>query len=862
MSDPVAAPDPGNADSSNVAPPQQTTTPTMSWEPIRKRLLGSDQSDALEAAKSIRHNVSKLVQHPSEFALLLSALLPALSSLLTSTTTCRPTAQGPNQQLRQVLLQVIAKFPCNEILRPHASHLILVAMDVLNRDYEENALLASQIIFDLYKTYRSLPQDHVQPFLDFVILVYQALPSSVKRNFSAVSLRPDEPVVVKASAETSEMDNEGDTVMQGASSSDSQNSGSRKSLLPSKISFRVLTECPLTVMLMFQLYPSFLQPNVNRIIKVMLDALGLKAPSLSSVLSDPDRNVKRLYSTRRRELVVAQAKTLSFVTMLLKSFTPQLAPYKDRLAQNVVDLFKSCPNESIGTRKELMAATRHLFNSELKSAFLRHVDVLLDERLFLGQHHRHYMSTLLRTMGYQTLSELVQHVRGQLTMPQATRIVGTFARVLHDRLPIASQYAAVRTLLSLGDVIYRNKDGNPQMGRDLLLRILTSLASKLEGIIGQEDDWKSKAESDDFNDAEAVRDAQTLIRLILVGSKNMVNFLADYRNQREKVSREAAMPPPGSNEEVSSAYHKLTQTEVKLLNRYLLAAIPGLAVMRLPSHHSVAPSPTSSSSSRDTKVSDQYRDALTYFAATFANLDGHNLRRTIGRHLGLLVDAIIDDPIVMIVPRHLLAVNATTSFEFCAILVPYLMGRLGELGTSVQQPGVTFVDPFDCDVDDCRGILLSRSQSETPSKRERDISHALLQLFERVLKSLASYPDNEILVRRHLRAIVSRCLSSCLENTAAWPDDYCMLLRFVFRSISAGKFEESYRELLPLIPTVLNGLYRIIVVSEDILLRHTAMELCLTIPARLSSLLPHMNLLLRVIIPALDSGSGDLVNLG
>ena len=70
-----------------------------------------------------------------------------------------------------------------------------------------------------------------------------------------------------------------------------------------------------------------------------------------------------------------------------------------------------------------------------------------------------------------------------------------------------------------------------------------------------------------------------------------------------------------------------------------------------------------------------------------------------------------------------------------------------------------------------------------------------------------------------------------------------MLLRYIFRSISAGTFEV---ELLPLIPTVLNGLYRIICSCEDSVLRNTAIELCLTIPARLSSLLPHMNLLLRI----------------
>ena len=160
--------------------------------------------------------------------------------------------------------------------------------------------------------------------------------------------------------------------------------------------------------------------------------------------------------------------------------------------------------------------------------------------------------------------------------------------------------------------------------------------------------------------------------------------------------------------------------------------------------------------------------------------------------------------------------------------------------------------------------MCDRRQIHQGEEQRKKRSNTLLLLFERVLKSLSVYPDNETVVRRHLRKIVAVCLQLSMECTSenSWPDHYCTLLRFVFRSISAGKFEESYRELLPLIPAVLNGLYRVVSASHDRILRHTAIELCLTIPARLSSLLPHMNLLLRIIIPALDSGSGDLVNLG
>jgi hypothetical protein len=221
----------------------------------------------------------------------------------------------------------------------------------------------------------------------------------------------------------------------------------------------------------------------------------------------------------------------------------------------------------------------------------------------------------------------------------------------------------------------------------------------------------------------------------------------------------------------------------------------------------------------------------------------------------------------MIVPRHLLGSNATTSYEFSSLLLDYLIDQMDLLGEP-NRTDIIFVDeqPSENDISE-QSYIQEKIQhlTQLPSdsdKRHRQRTATLVQLFERVLKSFSVYPDNEVILRKHLRHIVVTSLRSSFEYTTAWPESYAMLLRYVFRSISAGKFEDSYRELLPLIPTVLNGLYRVIVSAEESALRNTAIELCLTIPARLSSLLPHMNLLIRIIIPALHSHSNELINLG
>lgn len=992
---------------------------SVNWEPLRQRLVGPDLEDSLKAAQEL---IARLETHPStssqEFSLMLSALLPAFSSVLAHNTKPTANTNSTEDRVRQAVLEWIGKLPSNEALRPHAPHLVAVAMDVLTRDYDDNAVAASRILFDLYKTYRTLPADFVQRYLEFVASLYRGLQTAVMRNFSKDILLGSLPVVpagpsvteppkqndekdamdidkketatrmdidkedksaeeaetqpapgAEASAAASPALDAGTTTTVAnptektpapAATTNTAGSPSTVGSLPSPehpqriamksvLSFRVLTECPLIVMLMFQLYPKFMKTNIPNLIKVMTEALSLRPPPLQTLLgagassavgsggtteNKTEISLKRAYHARTRELVAAQAKTLSFLTYLLRTFSAELKPYEDRLANNVVTLMTTCPRESIATRKELLVATRHLLNSDFRAGFYRHIDSMLDERVLSGtslsSHSSRSDPTLIRPLAYTTLSDFVQHVRTLLSMTQMSKVVCLFSRVLHDSsltLPLTTQYTAVRTLLSVLDLIYHNKDPNGQIGRDILVRVMDTLTDKLQalsdyfpvvydaekarevletkrhfsnesstgGILETEERGErnplSWLLSDHQPTQDSVRDIQNIIRAIIVGQKTVISYLSNYRTQRAELaaasandasgaitSLDTAMPPPGSNEEVSSTMLKLTHTEISIIDRHILASLSALKLLtkagvlaRMARGPTVSP-PTKSDlgegrySMGEKSLADQHREALTYFAASFTALDSSNLRRSFGCRLGLLIDAIIEDPMVMVVPRHLLGSNSTTSFEFCTILLDYLVDRLDLLGFP-KPSGIIFIEEQsgrnsverDYLRDHLHEILQRPVESEEKRKQQ---SVTFLQLFERILKSLSVFPDNEAVVRKHLRRLVVVCLRTSMENIDSWPESYCMLLRYIFRSISAGKFEESYKELLPLIPTVLNGLYRVIYSCQISVLRCTAIELCLTIPARLSSLLPHMNLLLRIIVPALDSNVGDLVNLG
>lgn len=909
----------------------------MNWETIRKSLMGKDMKDALKAGTELKERIE--IGPSQEVSNILTTLVPTFSSVLRSITRPNPDSSSDENCLRKVVLEAVSRIPKDDTMRPHAHTVLDVCMDVLAKDYEDNALLASKIIFDLHKNFRSMPQDQVQPYLDFVHQVYRSLPTSVEKNFhfpSGVTATSNSLSVTETSLSVQDSSNSLDkdllSILPGVkidlSQCGSPSSGLPSSPIPkvavkSTSSFRVLTECPLTVMLLFQLYPKFLKTNIPTLIQLMMEALAIRSPPLQSLVKCKIETYhKRLYYNRSRELVAAQVKTLSFLTYLLRGFADQMKPYEDRIATNVVSLMTSCPRESIGTRKELMVATRHILATDFRKGFFRHVDSLLDERILMGS-HRHSDQTVIRPLGYSTLADLVLHVRSMLTLKQLSKVVFTFSRVLHDssmKLPVSIQLTAVRVLLNVVDIIYNNKDPNPQIGRDLLDRILDTLVNKLgtlkdsvdsvrQGAVlemrreGAQLQYAVRTDStensssrfrDDTNDGhtkkeessgnvrvhdkskvidsdewlvedtssfDVIRDMQSMIRSIIAGLKTVVWCITNYRIPKDKEK-----PPSGAADEAAEHVVRMTKFERDLVDKYIEFAIPCIQIFTplplIPGDAGISPT---------NAWEQQERDVVTYFASFFAALDSFSLRRTLGAKIGLLVDTLVQSPNVMLFPRHLLGSNPRTSLEFCEILLAYLVDHIELLTVSIPS-GLVFLSP-DPNVDNSevenknietgRKLILEMEAMPSAAVEAREKTASThLELFERIIKSLAAFPENERALRPYLQKIVFSALHLSMEKGHGWPDNYCSLLRSVFRSILAGKFEDSYKELLPMIPIILNGLHRIFQSTDDEPLQNFVVEMCLTIPARLSSLVPHMPLLLRMIIASLNASEGDLVNLG
>lgn len=62
--------------------------------------------------------------------------------------------KAPENRLRNTILEIIARLPNTESLRPNVSNLLKLVMYLLEIENEENALICLRIIIDLHKSYR------------------------------------------------------------------------------------------------------------------------------------------------------------------------------------------------------------------------------------------------------------------------------------------------------------------------------------------------------------------------------------------------------------------------------------------------------------------------------------------------------------------------------------------------------------------------------------------------------------------------------------------------------------------------------------------------------------------------------------
>ncbi len=472
-------------------------------------------------------------------------------------------------------------------------------------------------------------------------------------------------------------------------------------------------------------------------------------------------------------------------------------------------------------------------------------ETLLDDELLFGVGYT--AGSVMRPLVYSTIADLVHHIRLDLSAETILRVIDIYARCFHDpSLPYGIQTMSAKLLLNLMDCVNGEKM-DPQMRRPVTMKILSILLCKYRRLarIVEEVNKHRFGGADDYNrgfdvywddpeherlinsdmisadsNRDIVRDIKFILKTITAGVKSIIlSFKTNYISFNPNNPNE---PQPSADPSSTFAGScNFTLAESKLFIEFFRDGVACFDICQVESTPSTPSSPAATPNS--TSISAEDKELVDQFAYIFTLLDPYIFQDVLSAHLEYLFGKIVKNPLLLIIPQYFLAIN-TVSRNFSGILIRFLMDKFEMVGESSIQ------------------------------------GSSLLRLFKLVFLAVSVYPDeNEQMILPYISDIILNCLR--LSSQSANPLNYFLLLKALFRGIAGGRFEHLYKEVLPILPLLLETLNRLANAAADKQMRDLYVELCLTTPVRLSVLLPYLPLLMRPLVLALTSET-ELVSQG
>lgn len=820
-----------------------------------------DLQKKFHLATELRDNIDLLCSGAT-YPIFLKKLVPVFMKMLEG----QPAFMSASleHRLRNCVLEIFHRLPMshNEALKQYAAQIVEMLMNLVRTENEDNTILCMKTIMDLERHQPEATASKVQAFLDLILEMFQAMERLVKDTFDtpaqgiSTGTTPSNP-------QSFQSPRPGSPVASVVSDLGIDTQTARQ-LLPGMKSFKVFAECPIIVVSLFQAHRNCVPANVKKVIPYIKDVLKLEAgPQARAHEAAKDRGeiftgVCREIKNKAAfgELITAQVKMMSFLAYLLRVYAQQLSDFLPILPDIVIRLLRDCPSEKSSTRKELLVAIRHTINFNFRKIFLSKLDDLLDERTLIGDGLT--VSESMRPLAYSLLADLIHHIRESLSRDQIRKTVNVFSRNLHDPFPGTSfQTMSAKLLLNLADSIANLPDRKD--ARHFLIMILSAIGDKFADMNHQyknsvklskgcdstsidaipEDHLADANSPPDWDEvdiftatpirmsnpkdrgANPVEDNKFLFKNLLTGLKGMFYQLKICNPEAPAID---PANEPANWQEVSYGYNAEEVEVIKKLFR------EGAYVFRYYSLEK--PFAETNYSSPVEFLTNNYgvqsgkeeKDLLETFATVFHSIDPATFHEIFHSEIPLLYDMMFEHPALLHVPQFFLASEATSP-AFAGMLLQFLMDRIGEVGTSDIKKS---------------SILL----------RMFKLSFMAVTLFNQ---------QNEQVLLPHVTKIVTQSIQ--LSTSAEEPMNYFYLLRSLFRSIGGGRFELLYKEILPLLEMLLQVLNNLLMAARKPQERDLYVELCLTVPARLSNLLPHLSYLMRPLVVALRAGS-DLIGQG
>jgi transformation/transcription domain-associated protein len=869
----------------------------------------------LKAAQELSDNFDLVLASPHCYPQFLDLAMKVFLKILSDG---RPhfIAEYNVQQVRKLVLEMIQRLPTNDFLKPYAKQILSLAFKLLEFENEENVLVCLRIIIELHKQFRPSHSVEITQFLHFVKSIYKELPNHLNKIFD-----PRPPIRVK---DLNDRDFNleavlGETFTMTPIATEKKGAENQQpvtyNLIPKAVlSLRVLQELPIIVVLMYQLYKQFVHKEVAEFIPLIMSTITLQPTAAQRAHKDFNKEVFV-------DFMGAQIKTLSFLAYIIRIYQEVVSTHSTQMVKGMLSLLSVCPHEVAHLRKELLIAARHILATELRIKFVPHMENLFNENILLGKGWTTHES--LRPLAYSTLADLVHHVRQHLPHADLARAVQLFSRNAHDEsLPTSIQTMSCKLLLNLVECIRMRSEQEARVNaRDLLMRMMEvfvlkfktvsklqlpvlvakyraqqqALQQQLAGQLATQQSLVvatgAAQQSSSGPPTPATPDIKMNPVAQLMGAtplaiKEMIEVKTEDGKQPEKQPGQQPPSPPedeakkskfgfpasqANNYSVSDCralvktlvcgvktitwgcttvksdnpqhkqfhpketlvYIRLVKWAMEALDIYTLnttpggqallpgggvtAAVGGSGIGGLQPHQARTPAMQQAVRTKEEK------EVLEHFAGVFALLNPQTFKEVFSETIDYVVERIYKNYALQIMANSFLANNVTSPI-FATILVEYLLERMHEMGSNMER------------------------------------SNLYLKLFKLVFGSVSLFAaENEQMLKPHLHSIVNKSME--LAKSAKEPYNYFLLLRALFRSIGGGSHDLLYQEFLPLLPNLLQGLNSLQSGLHKQHMKDLFVELCLTVPVRLSSLLPYLPMLMDPLVSALN-GSQTLVSQG
>lgn len=794
---------------------------------------------------------------------------------------------SPEHKLRNSVLEIIHRLIMTETFQPYAESILNTLTRILDQENEDNGVLCMKIITSLHKTYKATLADKTEPFLAIINKVYDNMDSTVKDVFSL---------------QQQELARELQGLPEKLPLALFDEETTTRTLQPAMRSFKTLAECPITMVSLYLSYKQLVPASLPAFLPKILHVLTLQVEQQKQFRQEQDSEIVTTILpkiTNRQaylEFILGQVKAASFLAyVFIRGYASQhLNGSQVKLVPDVIlRLLQDCPAELSVARKELLHATRHILSTPFRTQFVSKIELLFDEKVLIGHGLTSYET--LRPLAYSTVADFIHNVRNELTPKQIWLTVQIYCDLLKDdSLALTVQIMSAKLLLNLVERIM--KLPNKLEGRQLFMLIIDSYAKRFQSLDRKysyilrkhkifEEKRKVKEvatreaverysrdapeelpetqskESDDDNmdvdekqeedddtsifsieelspisvtsgsqNSDHLKDARYLFRTLMTFLKSVIFGL---KNCNPPVPPQPQPDPknPGVvvNYDKWNDLAKLTCLEeiniFKSLFRggicclkYFSLAKPKKAVQPKAFNFSTGGPNLPITSSKEEK------DLMEIFATIFIHIDPASFNEIVTSEMPILFESMLNNAALLHLPQFFLA-SEITSANFSGILISFLQSRLDQL-----------------------------------DKIDIVKSNILIRLFKLCFMSVNLFPNaNESVILPHLNHLILESLR--LATKAEEPILYFYLVRTLFRSISGGRFENLYKEIMPMLPVLLDSLNKLIVNSRRPYERDIYVELCLTVPVRLSVLVPHLNYLTTPLVYALN-GSQELVSQG